>query len=85
MRTEKARQREEEREKEGVSGRTPRIHEVKGDNGQEGSREKTEDQWGEEEGRRSEGRNGLYQTPVRQVGSSELKRNYRHGGVKRTI
>lgn len=82
MRTERERQRERGREKETHSSR---IHKVKRDNGQEGSRGKTEDQWGEEEGRRSEGGNGLYQTPVRQVGSSELKRNYRHGGVKGTI
>lgn len=27
----------------------------------------------------------LRQTPLRQVGSSELKRNYRDGGVKGTI
>ncbi|KYQ56779.1 hypothetical protein ALC60_04378 [Trachymyrmex zeteki] len=37
---------------------------MKGDNGQEGPREKTEGQWGEEESRGSKGGNGLlYQTP----------------------
>ncbi|KYN00784.1 hypothetical protein ALC62_08467 [Cyphomyrmex costatus] len=37
---------------------------MKGDNGQEGPREKTEDQWGGEESRGSKGGNGLlYQTP----------------------
>lgn len=41
-----------------------REGEIKGDNGQEGHREKTEGQWGEEESRGSEGGNGLlYQTP----------------------
>lgn len=41
-----------------------REGEIKGDNGQEGHREKTEGQWGGEESRGSEGGNGLlYQTP----------------------
>lgn len=41
-----------------------RESEMKGDNGQEGPREKTEGQWGEEESRGSKGGNGLlYQTP----------------------
>lgn len=69
-----------------------REGEMKGDNGTGGAwrkrkREKTEGQWGGEESRGSEGGNGGCSTRprVRQVGSSELKRNYRDGGVKGTI